>query len=308
MVFSGDTLFFGDIARTDFFGPQRKAEMAEKIYDSIAKKILPLGDGVILCPAHGAGSACGSEIADHPFSTLGYEKRTNPFLAIKKDAFVAQRTTESPYLPPYFRQMEMVNKNGPVLLNTLPRPQPIPVAAVAGMIASGCQIVDIRFPTAFAAGHIPGSLSLWRDGIAIVCPAGSWIMNVPIVLVDDFTCTIDTVLQYFVRMGYDNISGWLAGGFPAWFRAARPVAATGACTVQDLKERLTRETPFLLDVRDRKTGSMSGTSRVHSTYMSASSRSTCRRSRRTDPLSYTAIPGTRGALRQACSRCTVSLT
>ena len=93
--------FSGDIARTDFFGSARKAEMAEKIYDSITKKILPLGDGVILCPAHGAGSACGSEIADHPFSTLGYEKRTNPFLLIKKDAFVARRTTESPYLPPY---------------------------------------------------------------------------------------------------------------------------------------------------------------------------------------------------------------
>ena len=205
MVFSGDTLFFGDIARTDFFGPERKAEMAEKIYDSITKKILPLGDGVILCPAHGAGSACGSEIADHPFSTLGYEKRTNPFLLIKKDAFVARRTTESPYLPPYFRQMEIVNKNGPVLLNTLPRPQPIPVAAVASMIASGCQIVDIRFPTAFAAGHIPGSLSLWRDGIASFA---GWFLDYerPIVLVDDFTCTIDTVLQHFVRMGYDNYS------------------------------------------------------------------------------------------------------
>jgi hydroxyacylglutathione hydrolase len=251
MVFSGDTLFFGDIARTDFFGPARKAEMAEKIYDSITKKILPLGDGVILCPAHGAGSACGSEIADHPFSTIGYEKRTNPFLLIKKDAFVERRTTESPYLPPYFRQMETVNKNGPVLLNTLPRPQPIPVAKGASMIASGCQIVDIRFPTAFAAGHIPGSLSLWRDGIASFA---GWFLDYkrPIVLVDDFTCNIDTVLQHFVRMGYDTTAGWLAGGFPAWFRAARPVATTGACTVQGLKERLTRKKPFLLDVRDRK--------------------------------------------------------
>ncbi len=166
MVFSGDTLFAGDIARTDFFGPERKAEMAEKIYASIARKILPLGDGVILCPAHGAGSACGSEIADHPFSTIGYEKRTNPVLALGNDAFVAQRTTESPYLPPYFQQMEKINKEGPALLHELPQTHPLPVSAVASLIASGCQIVDIRSPTAFAAGHIYSSLSIWRDGIA----------------------------------------------------------------------------------------------------------------------------------------------
>ena len=251
MVFSGDTLFSGDIARTDFFGPARKAEMAGKIYDSISTKILPLGDGVILCPAHGAGSACGSEIADHPFSTIGYERRANPVLALKKDAFTARRTTESPYFPPYFRQMEKVNKEGPVLLNALSRAQPLTVAAVTSLMASGCQIVDIRFPTAFAAGHIPGSLSLWRDGIASFA---GWFLDYerPLVLVDDFTCDPDTVLRQFMRMGYDNTPGWLAGGFPAWFKAAQPVATTGACTVQDLRERLTRETPFLLDVRDRK--------------------------------------------------------
>jgi hydroxyacylglutathione hydrolase len=251
MVFSGDTLFAGDIARTDFFGPDRKAEMAEKIYASITRKILPLGDGVILCPAHGAGSVCGSEIADHPFSTIGYEKRTNPVLALGNDVFVARRTTESPYIPPYFRQMEVVNKDGPVLIHTLPRVQPLPVAAVISLIASGCQIVDIRSPTAFAAGHIPGSLSIWRDRIAA---SAGWFLEYksPIVLVDDFTCNPDAVLRQFMRMGYDNISGWVAGGFPAWVQAAQPVGITGTCTVQALKERLTCEKPFLLDVRDRK--------------------------------------------------------
>ncbi len=91
MVFSGDTLFAGDIARTDFFGQERKVEMAKKIYDSIENKILPLGDGVILCPAHGAGSVCGGEIADHPFTTLGYEKKTNPQLASGRESFISRR-------------------------------------------------------------------------------------------------------------------------------------------------------------------------------------------------------------------------
>jgi len=265
MVFSGDTLFSGDIARTDFFGPEKKAEMAEKIYDSISRKILPLGDGVILCPAHGAGSACGTTIADHPFSTIGYERRSNPVLALGKDVFVSRRTTESPYLPPYFRQMEVVNQEGPALLHSLPRPRPLPVAEVTDLIVTGCQIVDIRSPTAFAAGHIPESLSIWRDGISLFA---GWFLDYkrPIVIVDDFTHGIEAVLRQFVRMGYDATAGWLAGGFPAWCRSAQPVGITGTCTVQALKERLSHEKPFLLDVRDRKnrerTGHISGSRHI----------------------------------------------
>jgi hypothetical protein len=78
MIFCGDTLFCGDIARTDFYGSNRRAEMAARIFDSIIEKILPLGDGVIVCPAHGAGSVCGGEIFDHPLTTIGYERLTNP--------------------------------------------------------------------------------------------------------------------------------------------------------------------------------------------------------------------------------------
>ena len=307
MVFSGDTLFAGDIARTDFFGPTRKAEMAGKIYDSISTKILPLGDGVILCPAHGAGSACGSEIADHPFSTIGYERRANPVLALKKDAFIARRTTESPYLPPYFRQMEIVNKDGPALLNTLPRPQPLPVAAVASLIISGCQIVDIRSPTSFAAGHIPGSLSLWRDGIASFA---GWYLDYtrPIVFVDDFTCNPDAVIRHFVRMGTIlPRAGWPAGflhGSGPHDRSGRP----GPAQCRSSKNGLPARNRSCLTSGTEKTGSASDLSRVRTTCMSASSRSTSGRSQKDGSLSYTAIPDSKGALRQACLRCTDLLT
>ncbi len=222
LVFSGDTLFAGDIARTDLAGPDQKAVMAEKIYASITRKILSLGDGVILCPAHGAGSVCGEEIADHPFSTIGYEKRSNPVLALGHDTFIARRTTESPYLPPYFRQMEKVNREGPSLLRDLTRPHPLSAADVTSIITSGGQIVDIRSPTAFAAGHIPGSLSIWRDGIPSFA---GWFLDYkrPIMLIDDFSGNIEPVFQHFVWLGYDTLSGWLPGGFPAWCRAAQPV-------------------------------------------------------------------------------------
>ena len=214
MVFCGDTLFAGDIARTDFYGVAHRAEMAGKIHDSIAGKILALGDGVIICPAHGAGSVCGVTIADHPFTTVGYERRTNPLLAISREAFILQRERDSPYFPTYFRKMEELNSRGAPLLHRLPDIWPIPASDLAHLRTTGCQIIDIRSPTSFAAGHVPGSISIWRDGLASFM---GWFLEyeIPIVIVDDFNLELDPVFRQFVRLGYDNLAGYLAGGFPA---------------------------------------------------------------------------------------------
>ena len=251
MVFSGDTLFAGDIARTDFFGQERKAEMAKKIYDSIANKILPLGDGVILCPAHGAGSVCGAEIADHPFTTLGYEKKTNPQLASGRELFISRRVTDYPYYPPYFRQMETYNRDGAPILHRLPDLNPLSVTEINQLRKSGCQIVDIRSPTSFGAGHIPGSLSIWREGLSAFM---GWFVEYqrPIVIVDDFNLDLDPVVRDFIRLGYDTIAGVLSGGFPAWTKAAQDIGTVSTCSVKQLKERLDKEHPFILDVRDMK--------------------------------------------------------
>lgn len=249
MVFTGDTLFAGDIARTDFFGRERRAEMAGKIFDSICNKILPLGDGVIVCPAHGAGSVCGGEIADHPFTTIGYERKTNRFLKMKRGDFARLRVEESPYVPPYFRRMEEYNLKGAPLLHGLPRPPRLGIPSVQDLRAHGAQVLDIRSPTSFAAGHIPGSLSIWRDGV----PAfAGWYLEYgrPVVIVDDFNLDTDMVVRSLVRLGYDTIAGSLAGGFPAWSRGAQETGSLNTCSVQQLRDGLETEPPFLLDVRD----------------------------------------------------------
>lgn len=251
MVFSGDTLFSGDIARTDFYGHERKGKMAEKIFNSIVKKILSLGDGVIICPAHGAGSVCGGEITDHPFTTTGYEKVTNRWLIAGKDAFVRARVKESPYIPPYFKKMEQYNKDGAPLLHRIPDLNPISVNDVNKFRASGCQILDIRSPTSFGAGHIPGSISCWHEGLPAFM---GWVLNyeLPIIIVDDFNLTLDIVQRHFIRLGYDNITGYLAGGFTQWTKTAQEISTLPTCSVQQLNERLNIESPFLLDVRDIK--------------------------------------------------------
>ncbi len=251
MVFCGDTLFSGEVARTDFFGQERKAEMATKIYDSITKKIMTLGDGVIVCPAHGAGSVCGSEIADHPLTTVGYEKKTNKVLSQGRKVFVKQRVAESPYYPPYFRQMENNNLKGPALLHRMPDLRELTITEVNQLRKAGCQIVDIRSPTSFGGGHIPGSISIWREGLPSFM---GWFLDYqsPVVIVDDFNTDIDPVLRHFVRLGYDSLAGILSGGFPLWTKAAQDIGTIPTCSVQQLKERLHSEDPFLLDVRDIK--------------------------------------------------------
>ncbi len=251
MIFCGDTLFSGEVARTDFFGEERKAEMAEKIYDSIMSKIMPLGEGVIVCPAHGAGSVCGTEIADHPFTTVGYEKKTNLVLAQGRELFIEHRSAESPYCPPYFRQMENDNLKGPAVLHRMPDLRELTIADVNQLRKSGCQIVDIRSPTSFGGGHIPGSISIWREGLPAFI---GWVLNYqrPVVLVDDFNLDLDTVVCHFIRQGYDSIAGVLSGGFPLWTKAAQDIGIIPLCSVQQLKERLGKEEPFLLDVRDIK--------------------------------------------------------
>jgi hydroxyacylglutathione hydrolase len=249
LVFCGDTLFAGDIARTDFFGNDRKAEMAQKIHDSITQKILPLGDGVILCPAHGAGSVCGGDITDHPFATAGYEKTTNPFIVMGRDAFVSARKTESPYMPPYFRAMERYNREGAPLQHAPPLLRPITVPELEDLRKSGCQILDIRAPGGFAGGHIPGSLSVWRGGISSFA---GWFLNYsdPVVIVDDYNLSIDMVARQLFRMGYDNLSAILAGGIAAWYRSGGDIGTIGTCSVRELNDTLDRSSPFLLDVRD----------------------------------------------------------
>ena len=251
MVFTGDTLFAGDIARTDFFGQERKAEMAGKIFSSISEKLLSLGDGVIVCPAHGAGSVCGGEIADHPFTTIGYERKTNPVLGLGKEGFIAKRITESPYIPPYFRQMEILNRTGAPLLPRGQSFRPLATRDVDEFRKTGCQLIDIRAPTSFGAGHIPGSLSVWREGISAFL---GWFADYekPIILIDDFNQNLEAVHHQCIRLGYDNITGFLAGGFPGWTKAAREIGTIPTCSVQELRERRETGTPYLLDVRDIK--------------------------------------------------------
>lgn len=164
MAFCGDLCFAGDVGRVDLLGPERMEEMAGKLYDSIFERLLPLGDGVILCPAHGAGSVCGSSIAPRPWTTLGMERHQNPMLNhVDRDAFVAAVAHAQPR-PPYFRQMERLNLNPPSQTDRRWMP-PLDTDTFAHRAAAGL-VVDTRPVEAFGGSHIPMSLCLWSGGLA----------------------------------------------------------------------------------------------------------------------------------------------
>jgi hydroxyacylglutathione hydrolase len=262
MVFSGDTLFSGDVGRSDLMGIPR-AESAALLFDSIMHKLLPLGDQAILLPAHGSGSVCGAGISDRPDTTIGYEKQANSLLQMQREEFIGRISQEYYYYPPYFRTMEVLNLEG-ALVHHPPDLKPFRPDELERM--HEVQVVDIRSPTSFGGGHIPGSLSIWRDGVGAFI---GWFLDYehPVVLVDDFNESLDLVSREFDRLAYDNLVGYLAGGFPSWAKAGKPLAITGIWSVYDLQSRLYDPSLFLLDVRDihsrRRFGAINGSHHIY---------------------------------------------
>jgi hydroxyacylglutathione hydrolase len=268
IVFTGDALFAGDVGRTDLIPGIGKAEAAGLLYNSLFNKILPLGESVLVYPAHGAGSVCGIDIADHQVTTIGYERETNPFLSLSREQFVDKKSLEHNYYPPYFTRMEQKNIDGAGEFSHLPDLTPLTPARFKEKGHKGAQILDIRAPTSYAGGHIAGSLCIWREGIPAFI---GWFLNYddPIIVVDDFNLDPVPMVRHFVRLGYENISGYLAGGFPAWTKSGEKIARQPAWSVHTLKDLLDSgaKNCFLLDVRDihnrQKVGHIAGDHHIY---------------------------------------------
>jgi hydroxyacylglutathione hydrolase len=250
MLFSGDALFAGDVGRVDLLGGDQSEENAGLLYESLFSRILPLGDEVILCPAHGSGSVCGESIAERIWTSIGIEKKHNSRLQAKrKEQFVALLQASHPGRPPYFRRMEKVNLEGGPLLGSLPSPQPLdPRSFWQLSLSQNSQILDTRQELAFSAAHVPGSQSIWLDGLASFA---GWFFSYdrPILLVAEED-QVERVAAILLRLGFDDIAGFLAGGMLSWHMSGLESASIRTWIVQDLCRQLDAgEKLWILDVR-----------------------------------------------------------
>jgi len=249
IVFSGDALFAGDVGRVDFLGEDKLKETGGKLYDSIYNRILPLGDEVILCPAHGSGSVCASAIAGRDWTTIGLEKKLNPQLQHdSKEAFVEDIAKMLEYSP-YFKKMEEFNvKKGPMTSN-LKDPQPLKPEKFAQIRKErDLEIIDCRMVESFASAHIPGAISIWSEGLSSFA---GWFVDPDseILLVTEGEYPEKEII-YLRRMGFDNICGYLGGGMVHWHMSGRDTESVTTVTVQELCNILDEnEDVFLLDIR-----------------------------------------------------------
>lgn len=269
IVFTGDALFAGDVGRVDLLGTDKAQEMAGRLYETIFGKLLPLGDRVIVCPAHGPGSVCGSEIAQRPWTTLGIERKHNPKLQHTDRAEFIVNVVKELERPPYFERMEVLNIEGAPLLGGLPWPPPLAADGFESK-AQEAVVVDTRSETAFSAAHVPGSLSIWMDGLSSFA---GWFLtyDTPVLLVNE-TDDPEQAVRCLIRLGYDNIAGYLAGGMHSWHTAGRECAAVSTVTVQALCGLLDSEDrPWILDVRSAEElkieGRIAGAHHIHVTQL-----------------------------------------
>jgi len=271
MVFTGDALFVGDVGRTDLYGPEETSRLASNLYGTIFDKLLPLGDSVILCPAHGGGSVCGLRIANRDESTIGIERIQNPVLQIKdKREFVKYKLAEKPERPHYFSQMEKLNLEGPPLLGCLPLPAPLTPTEFGKKMDKGALVVDTSEPAAFGGAHIKGAYSIWLEGLPIFA---GWVLpyDKPILLVLEDQSHLERAVRYLIRAGYDTITGYLRDGTEGWYNAGLPTESLPLLSVHQLKRMLDRgEELLVLDTRGQdewESGHIAGSLHVYVGYL-----------------------------------------
>lgn len=275
-IFTGDTLFIGDVGRPDLVGGKGYAEreMASMLYDSLHQKLSKLDDKTEVYPAHGAGSLCGKHLSDERSSTIGTQKRFNyAFKAgITRDEFVKLVTADLPEVPAYFSKDAELNRQGALPLGEIIRPKPMSGAEVNEEMLRGAILLDVRNGQEFANGHIKGSLNIGLGG-QFASWAGVLIEpGTPIVLLANDLDSLDEAVMRLARIGNEQVIGFQEKGIRGWADAGFEVTQTPAITVDELYDKLEAGADlYILDVRRKneyEEGHISGATNIPLTELS----------------------------------------
>lgn len=259
-IFSGDTLFLGDVGRPDLAqkaDDMTQEDLAGTLYDSLRNKIMPLADDVIVYPAHGAGSACGKNMMKETVDTLGNQKRMNYALRadMTKEEFVKEVTDGLEAPPAYFPLNVKLNKEGyesidKVLEKGMQALSPRAFEAAAN--ETGAVVLDVRHQSEFVKGHIPRSIFIGLKG-SFAPWVGALIKDIeqPILLVVEDEKVQEAVTR-LSRVGFDNVLGYLKGGFESWQATDKEIDTINSITATQLELILTKKHDLpVIDVRKK---------------------------------------------------------
>ena len=256
-LFSGDTLFLGDVGIPDVaqqYKDLSKEKLAEMLFESLRSKIMPLEDNIILYPAHGAGSACGKNMSKETIGTLGDQKSSNYALRadMTKEEFVSEVLKSIGSPPPYFIENILLNKTGYTDLDVILSKSNTPLSAqLFEELAQKKEtlVLDVRTQQEFVKSHIPGALFIGLNG-GFAPWVGALIsdINQPILLVVPAGRSEEAITR-LARVGYDNSLGYLEGGMSAWIQAGKTTEQITSITAKEFEQRFNNKSIAVLDVR-----------------------------------------------------------
>lgn len=263
-VFTGDTLFVGDVGRPDLSPNHTPQELAALLYNSLHEKLLTLPDSTEVLPAHGAGSLCGRQMSSEASSTIGKERRTNyALLAPNCEQFVDLLTDSLPPRPEYFAREVELNRLGAVSLDRLPQLEALSPARVLELQAGGAVVVDTRPAMQFAVAHVPGSIH-----VALTGQYASWAARIigldkRLIIVGEEAEHVRESQIRLARVGIENVIGFLENGIAGWILGGYQAEYIPQISVTDFAEMLQTEKDrtVILDVREpgeRTGGALAG--------------------------------------------------
>jgi len=243
-IFTGDFLFVGSLGRPDLLGEEETARLAAELYRSVSQRIVMLPDALQVFPGHGAGSLCGAGMSDRPESTLGEERKTNPYFGYGEQEFVQKILDASPEMPSYYPLMKELNSHGAVAFESLPELKALSVDEVA---SSSATIIDLRKPEAFGEAHIPGALNLGLAGNLSMWAGWLLVPEAVVIFVGETEEDCREAQTALARTGLDLVDGYLRGGMAAWVASGRSVERTKQATAAEVKQA---KDTVILDVRN----------------------------------------------------------
>jgi len=252
-VFTGDTLFIGDVGRPDLSPAHSPQQLAAMLYRSIHEKLLTLPDDTGIFPAHGAGSLCGRQMSSESSSTIGKQRLYNyALLARTSDEFVQLLTDNLPARPEYFARDADLNRRGAAPLSELPPLAPLIAPEVLRLQKEGAIVVDTRPAMQFAVAHVPGSIHIALTGQYASWAARILGLDTRLIVIGEEPEQVRESQIRLARVGIENVAGYLADGVAGWIQNGFELDYIPQITVSDFVELRNQEPDRIavLDVRE----------------------------------------------------------